>query len=390
MNAPEDILRQAYLDAAATVTQSDLRLVPDARRGFSRARLTRSWLSRRFTIPALAAVATALIAVIAIVVPAHLLSAAGGPAAANVRGEPGAAPDGFFAVLSPDGGSVQIRSAVTGRLLAQVTPPGHGEFFSGVAAAARDGRDGGTLLLAAERAIGGGCKTWLYRLRLSAAGQPSALSAAPIPSISGILPGRALAATPDGSAIAAGSYFCDGNGSLQFARFAVRPAVRWPTQGGDQVDGMSLSANGTELSISGYEFAGFGPGPKPGTSSVRLKPVTAVLQTSGAASGLSGQRIILRRPAVAALSPDGSTLYACTEDSGRDVLGAYSVAARTLRRVVASWTAASGNCSFALDGAGRYALIATAAGHLARIDIGTGRLTELPPAGLPGSDILSW
>jgi hypothetical protein len=186
----EEVLRRPYAEAAQTVTWADIAAtVP----GLEETRPAR----RPRTIPALAAAATVVVAIVVALVPALL---AHGPAQSPAgrlpfghRALPGRqAPAGFFAAL-PASGAVQIRSAVTGRLIAAVTPPARGEFFSGVAATGAGGR---TLLLAVEHDIGSPCRTWVFQLQLTAAGQPGALKPAAIPSIRWILPNRALPRHP--------------------------------------------------------------------------------------------------------------------------------------------------------------------------------------------------
>jgi hypothetical protein len=377
----EDLLRRAYAEAAHTVAWPDIasgvREPEEARPGIHR---------RRLAVALLAAVATAVIAIAATVVPgllAHRVapSSAAGPrsghgAPAGQRAEPA-----FLAALPDSRGAVQIRSALTGQLIARVTPPAPGEFFTGVAATGADGR---TLLLAVEH-TGSACKTWLFQSRLSVSGQPGALRPAAIPYFDGILPDKAFTATPDGSAIAFAAYFCDGSGRLEIDRPHTGVSASWATTDGDQPDSLSLSSDGTTLSLGGYEHVGWGPGAKLGTSSTRLRPVIEVLGASTANAYLDGA--VALKIGTAALSPDGKTVYVCSREGRLDVLDAYDVATKALRRAVAAWT---GGCSFALDPAGSYALIATARGRLSRLDIATGKLTTLPRGGLPSSVILAW
>jgi sugar lactone lactonase YvrE len=380
----EDVLRRAYAEAAQTVMWGDIAsTVP----GLEETRPARRARRRRLTIPVLAAAATAVVAIVVAIVPALLAHGPAQSPAASLRSGHGAplglqAPGGFFAALPP-GGQVQIRSALTGRLIAAVTPPGQGEFFSGVAATGADGR---TLLLAVEHDTGAPCRTRLFQLRLTASGEPGPLTPADIPAIPGILPNRAFAATPDGSAIAFAAY-CQGSNTLEIDRPHTGASAGWVTTRGDQIDNISLSSDGATLSLSGYEYAGTGPGAKKGTSSARLRPATAVLHASSANTSLDGLGIVARKIGTAALSPDGRTLYVCTHQGRLAVLAAYDVATKARRRTLATW---AGGCSFALDTAGQYALIATAAGGLSRLDIGTGRLTTLLVSGIPSSAILAW
>jgi hypothetical protein len=377
----EDLLRRAYAEAAQTVAWPDIasgvREPKEARPGKSRHRLA---------VPLLAAAATAVVAIAATVVPGLLAHQPAPSPAASLRPGHGAPPrqqaePAFVAALPASAGTLQIRSALTGRLIARVSPPAHGEFFGGVASTGAGGR---TLLLAVEHNTGA-CKTWLFELRLSASGQPGALRPAAIPYFDGILPNRAFTATPDGSAIAFAAYFCDGSGSLEIERPHTGVSASWTTTDGDQPDNLSLSSDGTTLSLGGYEHVGWGPGAKPGTSSTRLRPVIEVLGASTANAYLDGA--VALKIGAAALSPDGKTVYVCVRQGPLDVLDAYDVATKALRRAVATWT---GGCSFALDSAGKYALIATAGGRLSRLDIATGKLTTLPIAGLPSSVILAW
>jgi hypothetical protein len=373
----EDVLRQAYADAAQTVTWAD---IAPAIPALAETRPTRR---RRLTIASLAAAAVAVVAAAAATIPAVLSHPAPPAARAHQRRQP---QPGFFAALPGSGDAIQIRSAPTGRLVAAISPPAKGEFFSGVAVASANGR---TLLVAVERDSGGPCTTWLYTVQLTSAGQPSALEPARVPSISGILPDRAFTAASDGSAFAFADY-CQGSSELEIARPRTGTSAVWSLTSGDQVDDISLSADGDTLSLSGYEYAGTGPGAKSGTSSVRLRPVTAVLQASAASTQLDidGHGIVVRKLSKSALSPDGKTLYVCTQQGRADVLSAYDVATRALGRNVATW--ASSGCSFALDPAGQFALIDTSGGGLARLDISTGRLTVLSRSGLPPTAILAW
>ena len=66
------------------------------------------------------------------------------------------------------------------------------------------------------------------------------------------------------------------------------------------------------------------------------------------------------------------------------------MATKKLQRVVSSWASPTGNCSFTLDPAGQYALIANVAGHVSRLNLGSGKLTPLPATGLSSSLSLAW
>jgi hypothetical protein len=382
MSAIEDLLRKAYADAAQTVRPADIAPeLPALDVGARQAQRS----PRRLAISLLAPIATAVVVVVAAVAISRLAArpdvAPGprGPASSANASTGQQAPPPFFFALSQTGKSIEILSASTGGLLARLAPSAKGQFFSGVAATGEHGR---TLLVALEW---GGCKTRFYKSVLSAAGKPGALKPAGIPVIDGILPDRAFTATPDGSAVAFADYFCDGSGSLEVERPSTGKLVSWATQGGDQIDSISLSQDGRAVSIGGYEYAGLGQ-----QGSTRLSPVAAVLRTSPQVPVLDGQGVIVRQYSVAELSPDGTTLSMCAKDGDQDRLDAYNVATKKLQRVVSNWASSTGNCSFTLDPAGQYALIANVAGHVSRLNLGIGKLTPLPATGLSSSMPLAW
>jgi len=381
----ERALRQAYSEAAQTVTWADIATRPPVPHpGGGRQRRRRE----RLVKPLLAAVAVLVIVAIAIAVPAllgnHRASPAGSRHLRPGHGKSGPPAPRFFAALLPDGGSVQIRSARTGRLVAEVPVQAKDEFFTGVAATGAAGR---TLLVMEERDTGG-CRSRMYQVQLSATGRPGPLRAADIPSVHGGLVGSAFAATPDGAAVAFYDY-CVGNGSVEIDRPHGGRASIWVTQSGDQVDSVSLSGNGGELSVSGTEYASSGP---------EAKAVTVVLRAAPGSRALDGQGVVvLPEYTPSALSPDGKTLYACASHGRRDVLAAYDVATRTVRRVLAAWPRRAGSCSFALDATGTHAVIDTASGHTSAgtgyvsvLNIATGALTTVPVADLNSSDRLAW
>jgi sugar lactone lactonase YvrE len=390
----ERALRQAYREAAQTVTWADIASAAPVPDPAGRRRRRRR---ERLVKPLLAAVAVAVIAAIAIAAPAllgnHRASPAGGHHVRPGHRRSGPPAPRFFAALRPDGDSVQVRSASTGRLVAEVLVPARGEFFTGIAATGAAGR---TLLVMAER-DSGPCKSQLYQVQLSATGRPGPLTAEDSPGVHGGLVGNAFAATPDGAAVAFYDY-CQGSGSLEIEHRHGGQGSTWVAQSGDQVDGVSLSASGGELSFSGYAYAGLGPGAKAGSSSVRIRPVTVVLPVTPGSRMLDGQGVVVvAKYTVSALSPDGKTLYVCASHGRLDVLDAYDVATRTVQRVLASWPGSGGSCSFALDATGTHAVIDTAAGHTSAgtghvsvLDIATGTLTTVPVAGLSSSDHLAW
>lgn len=388
MSAIEDLLRQAYADAGATVRPADIAPEPCVLSQRSPSRRRRV---RRIAIPLMAAAATAVVVVVATVstgVDGHSPAASptARPSASTGPAEPLVPGPAYFAVLPGSGANIQIFSARTGKAVGHLAPPAANEFFSGVAAEG----NGPTLLVAVEHNTGGGCQASIYKLRLTSSGQPLAHALTSLPPIDGILPNRSFTVSPDGSTLAYDAWFCDGQGSFEMRNLRTGSTAHWVTQSGDQADSLSLSADGSVMSFSGWEYVGVGPGAKPGTSSIKIRPRTAVLPASSLGTALDGQGIILRQYTQAALSPDGATLYVCASHAGQDVLAAYDVATKARIRVLATWAGHGGNCAFTLDPSGQQALIASSAGHVALLDIATGRLTSLPGTGLPSSVVMTW
>ena len=383
MNDIENLLRQAYADAAATVGPDDIARAP------IRSRRTRTRARNRIVIPLMAAAATGAVALAAAVVPGVLAGSPRPAPTARPTVTHGVPPPQlpaprYFAVLLATERVVQIRSAATGQQVFRIASPA-GEFFSGVA----ETGDGRTLLVAVEHDTGA-CTTRLYRTHLDAAGRPGPLRPVSVPSIDGILPSHSLTMTPDGSRVAFQAYFCDGLGSLEILNLRTGAIAQWPTQSPDTADSLSLSADGAVLSLSGIEYAGIGPGAKPGTSSARISRVTAVLRASSSGAPVDGLGIIVHEYATAILSPNAATLYVCASHAGHLVLASYNVQTKARLRVIATWTGAPGDCVFTLAPDGQEALVADSAGHVSRLSIATGRLTSLPASGLPGTVAMTW
>lgn len=389
MSAIEDLLRQAYADAGATVRQEDI--APEPHVLLSQRSPSRRRRLSRIAIPLMAAAATAAVVVVATVstgVHGHSPAASppARPSASTGPAEPQVPGPAFFAVLPGNERSIQIFSARTGKAVGHLAPPAANEFFSGVAAEG----NGRTLLVAVEGNTGGSCKASIYKLRLTSSGQPLAHALTSLPPIDGILPDRSFTVTPDGSTLAYYAWFCDGQGSFEMRNLRTGSTEHWITHSGDQADSLSLSADGSAVGFSGWEYVGLGPGAKAGTSSIKIRPVTAVLRASSVGTALDGQGIILREYTQMALSPDGATLYVCAGHAGQNVLASYDVATKARIGVLATWAARGGNCAFTLDPSGQQALIASSAGHVAILDIATRRLTSLAGTGLPSSAIMTW
>jgi len=179
------------------------------------------------------------------------------PAAAAAQAGAGGVPRYFVALtgraVADQGQHAEVVATATGSVLGSVTAPGSSTVFTDVAAA----RDDRTFVLAAQpgrragqgpsaRLFGAG-PARLYKLVLHSSGQPGALTALPVPPVSGSIGGFAL--SPDGSKLAMSLNTGPASGQrseisvLSLATGAVRtwtlPDPGWV--GGDKPDAQSLS-----------------------------------------------------------------------------------------------------------------------------------------------------
>lgn len=390
MSDIEELLLEAYQRAAEAIRPADLRPVPrpPARR---RPIQRRRGPGHPLAYPTLAATAVLMVVAAATLLPHFLLHTSAGPAArgrspALSSKPPAGPPPRFIAALSASGGSIEFVSTSTGKQDARISPPQHGDFFSGLAAEPDDR----TFVVAVEQASGGGCTARLFRVRLDQGGQPGGLQTMPEPPIQGILPTSTMALSPNGSELAYFAYQCGGAGDLEVSDLANGTSSTWTGQPGDSIQDVSLSANGAVVSVSGWMFTGYGPGAKQGTSAVRIRPVTAILRPAGAFATIDGGTLVLREDVHVALSPGGTILYACTTQGNRDVLSGYRVATAKPLAVVASWPRDNGSCNFAMAPSGGYILLGDVGGHLAILNTYSGRLSTSTGPGLESARVLTW
>ncbi len=384
----EGLLRAAYNHAARSMAPEDLRPAPRPSSPPSRPRSQRR--RHRMAYPVLAAVAVLLVASAAALIP-HLLPRASGRVPANGPGRglrhgapPGPAPT-FFAALSGTGLSIKFLSTTTGQVTGQVPPPGVNDHFGGVAAEP----DNRTFVVAVETDSGGGCAAHLYQVRLDDAGRPGRLRPMAQPPLQGILPNRVMALSPDGSKLAYFGY-CQGSGNLVVTDLATGSSSTWTGQPGEDPQNVSLSADGAVISVSGWEFRGYAPGPVSGTWAVRLRPVTSILRATDQFATLDSGAVVLNESTQAALSPDGTMLYTCGIQGRRDVLSDYGVATRKQLAVLASWPRATGSCAMAMAPSGGYLLLGDVRGHAAIFSTATGGVTRTSAAGLGGGYVIAW
>jgi hypothetical protein len=250
MNAIEERLRDAYRAAAQTVppeAASDL-----AGRPRSRPR------ARRFLVPAAATVAVLAVAGLVTVAARHAppirpkMPAASATPVSLGPVTSSASPSRYFLAFENNGqGSVYdplaVYSARTGRLIAAISTPRSAVQPDAAVALG----DGSTFIVAdttgpSNKAECAGTSR-LYRLRLAGDGQPVSLDPLALPAIAGNV--YALAAKPDGAAIAYASSVCElplgGTSVLGVIDTATGRARQWTwPKPGATVSWLSLSADG--------------------------------------------------------------------------------------------------------------------------------------------------
>jgi hypothetical protein len=360
MNDLEDRLRDAYRAAAVTVRPEAVRdlhvavALPADRRP-PRLRLP-NW-GRDVLIPLSAAVAVAaVVAATAAVVPD--LSGTGARRAGGAAPAQSAGSMPEFTVVTVNS-TLRVVRTTTGQLAGQVTAPAHQQFIA-VAGTA----DARTFWVLADPDPQTDCAAFLYKLRLSDRGQSSALVPLAVPALTGSWP-NALAVSADGSTAAVSADTCGNQhafGYVDLVDLGTGHLIRqwsYTKAENDPID-LSLSADGSRLALT----------TDLNSPSVAGVPVTGVrvLDTS-AASGTedSASRVVIHKPQAvyaavdaAAISPDGGTLYACTQastygSSSTSTLAAYSASTGQLERVLFQFRggSASGCGPILMDPSGR-------------------------------------
>jgi WD40-like Beta Propeller Repeat len=385
----EERLRDAYRGAADTVIPDTVRDLgePAVPRPGSGPRPTRWW---RGLTPLAAAAAVTVIAVLAAVLPKPSSQDQQSPA-------PAAAPR--FLIADPRGGSpLEVRDAATGALVATVTLPTEPGSQAPTGNPAADGRtyigsvataDGYHYVVSLYRL--NHCRSWLYQFRLNAQGQPSAVRPlAALPTVGAQLLG--LTVSGDGQMIGYTTSACTGSGPQPFyvavTDIRTGQTKRWSTPAAGRP---SLTADGSMLyytiNLSTPVVRGMPTSVAPGPAADRSRTVVRAA-AFGPADLIS----------FAAISPDGSTLYFATYPEGRAGPGVGQIRALNLAtgrpRVV--YTPAGQPGLVTADPAVQNFLLqiqqpGTTPPRLARLDLATGRVTDLPSGWLgPFGSVLTW
>jgi hypothetical protein len=269
--------------------------------------------------------------------------------------------------------SLGVYRATTGRMVARLAPPA-GLAFAATAATA----DSHVFVLAAvPRRSSGACATWLYRLGLSAAGQPS-LTRLAVPKVAGRLRvPTALAASATGKVIGYSTFTCRtrgyDSGHVGVIDLATGRVRTWELHG--TVLGMSASADGRALA---FTFTGSNG-----------RPTADMLRTDAAPGPMARRaRVVVSTAAIGAgqvaVNRTGGVLLACAQNASGEPrqtarLAAYNAATGHLIGVLRSWQSWLGPCTISAVPAGGYLLVTGFQEHdIARIDLITGRVTELP------------
>ncbi len=357
MNELEDRLRDAYRAAGGTVRPEAVRELRVRPSGAARGRPR--WMGALMPLGA-AAVVAALVLGVFVIVHGTVGAAGAGKVTTASGGREHAAPLPEFTVKT-EGSGLQVVRTATGQVSGQIAAPA-GQEFAYVAAAGDDR----TFLVAADLNPQTSCRTILYQVRLSDSGRPSAPAGLPVSIPANRLP-TALAVSADGRTAAFLAVRCAtgsghiGNtqaiGDIELADLGTGQVTRhWSyTLGEDYPSSFSLSADGSRLAFTQILN---------GT----LETVARLLPT-GAPSGTvdSVSRVLLRPRgsnagvALAVLSPDGGTLYACTQDCTSPgavgpALAAYSTATGRQIGVLHTWPANTSLDAVSMDPSGRYLL----------------------------------
>lgn len=413
--AVEQRLREAFMAAAQTVAADSIRDLPvtagqprDTWGGGARFQQetrpgrtaqwrdgTSEWPPRfreRVLVPLAAAAAVTLITVtMTVIVPAltaggrSITPALGADVRRYHQALGGAAPAFFVGIRQlrtkvpePAAATLAVYSAVSGKVVARLSPPGPGRWFQAVAALGSDG----SFVAAASPGRGQDrCHTWLYRFSLGPLGRPGAVEPLAVPEVAGeIAYNSSLAASADGRIVAYATKDCTKAlvGQIGVIHLATRTVTTWGTVFPANPRNLSLSADGAVLSLAGNPSS-------PGRAATPSADAAWTLRTRSASGPLVSlyQRVLAAKGGVqaAVLSPTASLLFALTATTARraaEELSAYDTATGRMVRLVhrlASGTSAPG---LSTDVSGRYALVYMLhLGVVQELNLATGQIRAL-------------
>jgi len=413
--ATERRLLDAFTAAGETVTPGSIRGLPAladrpawrraGRLGAGQGRAGRgprraSWLRDQVLVPLAAATAVALVAVsMTVVVPkvlagGHPPAGPGGVQAQSYnRALGGPAPRYFVGVrLLGKGDSlaalVSVYSAVSGQVVASLSPPGHGRWFRAVATLGSDR----TFVAAAGSGAGAdGCHTWFYRFSITPRGQPVNVAELPAAAPGVVADSTALAGSANGQMVAYATRACTASPASRVGviHLPTGKVTAWTAP--SRPRSLSLSADGSLLSFVAK------PGIGPAEAWTAGAPAAWILRTK-ARPGLLASRKALRAPGgvlAAALSPSGRLLFAITADglpnrrngkvAGYDaVTGAQVVRARVL-------AGGAGPPGISPAASGRFALVyLLRPGRVQELNLATGQQRSVPVAAADTPAAAAW
>jgi hypothetical protein len=212
----------------------------------------------------------------------------------------------YFVTLASQrqGGPATVTDALTGQVLASVSPPAGSTGFTGVVAA----DDDHTFVLAAQSRASA---VRFYELRLGPAGQPRPVVRLPVPALAD---GGAFAVSADGSKLAIATATAKSAG-IEVVSLASRGVRAWKAPGGHVTD---LSWSGSRLLAFLWSDDGSGS-----TGVTRARSGVRLLDTATAGGDLMASRLIIDQAAHTRLgnftglaypliSADGSKVFATT------------------------------------------------------------------------------
>jgi hypothetical protein len=401
--ATELRLRDAFTAAGQVVTPGSIRGLPapqdrpawpsrPARERAGGAPRRRPWLRDQVLVPLAAVTAVTLVAVAVTVIAPRLLAgghraAAGAvPAQRYERALGGPAPRYFVGVrLLGKGESLaaflSVYSAASGRIVASLRPPGRGRWFRAVATLGSDR----TFVAAAGPGTGAyHCHTWFYRFSISPRGQPGNVAELPTGAPGVVTDSTALAASADGQMVAYATQACASPASrVGVIHLATRKVTAW-TAPRSKTRSLSLSADGSLLSVVSGSGGGPGEAWAPGAGAAWI------LRTNDQPGPLARRyRKVLLPPGgvlAAALSPSGAVLYAITANGPpyRHVLGkvaGYDVVTGARVRPSRVLAGGAGPRGIAVAVSGRFALVyPLRPGSVQELNLATGQQRSVPVA----------